>query len=72
MAVEYRKLLIIEDNIEELNELSTYFSMKNQVYTATTLAEGIELAKNNTYDGIILDLILPDGNGIFHFLFDNM
>ena len=64
MAVEYRKLLIIEDNIEELNELSTYFRMKNQVYTATTLAEGIELAKNNTYDGIILDLILPDGNGI--------
>ena len=64
MAVEYRKLLIIEDNIEELNELSTYFSMKNQVYTATTLAEGIELAKNNTYDGIILDLILPDGNGM--------
>ena len=62
MAVEYRKLLIIEDNIEELNELSTYFSKKNQVYTATTLAEGIELAKNNTYDGISLDLILPDGN----------
>ena len=62
MAVEYRKLLIIEDNIAELNELSTYFSIKNQVYTATTLSEGIELAKNNTFDGIILDLILPDGN----------
>ena len=64
MAVEYRKLLIIEDNIAVLNELSTHFSIKNQVHTATTLYDGIELAKNNTFDGIILDLILPDGNGM--------
>ena len=64
MAVEYRKLLIIEDNIAQLNELHTYFCIKNQVKTATTLSEGIELAQNNTFDGIILDLILPDGNGM--------
>ena len=64
MAVEQRKLLIIEDNIAQLKALSAYFGAKNEVYTASTLARGIELAKSVMPDGIILDLILPDGSGM--------
>ena len=64
MAVEQRKLLIIEDNIAQLKALSAYFGAKNEVYTASTLARGIELAKSTMPDGIILDLILPDGSGM--------
>ena len=63
MAVEYRKLLIIEDDLAQLNALRTYFGAKNEVYTATTLAKGIDLAKSKLLDGIILDLVLPDGSG---------
>ncbi len=64
MAVEQRKLLIIEDNIAQLKALNAYFSAKNEVYTASTIARGIELAKSKTLDGIILDLVLPDGSGM--------
>ena len=64
MAVEHRKLLIIEDNIAQLKALSNYFGAKNEVYTASTIAHGIELAKSEMLDGIILDLILPDGSGM--------
>ena len=64
MTVEQRKLLIIEDSDAERNELSSYFGEKNEVYTAATLAEGIALAGSTKPDGIILDLILPDGSGM--------
>ena len=64
MAIEYRKLLIVEDNLAELNTLNAYFGAKNEVYTASTLAEAVELAKHGSFDGILLDLVLPDGNGM--------
>ncbi len=64
MTVENRKILIIEDNKDELRALVSHFSRKNEIYTATTLKEGLELAKWRNFDGIILDLILPDGNGM--------
>jgi len=64
MAIEGRKLLIIEDNIAQQRALAVYFGEKNDVYTAATLARGIDLAKSKLPDGIILDLILPDGSGM--------
>lgn len=64
MTVEGRKLLIIEDNTEQLRALASYFGEKNEVDTAPTLAKGIELAKSGHPDGILLDLILPDGSGM--------
>lgn len=64
MVVERRKLLIIEDNIAQLKALSTYFGAKNEVYTASTIAKGVELAKSKILDGIILDLVLPYGSGM--------
>lgn len=64
MALELRKLLIIEDSLEQLNQLKNYFSKKNTIYAASTLYEGIDIAKNQILDGIILDLVLPDGDGM--------
>lgn len=64
MTVEDRKLLIIEDDTAQLKTLSDYFGAKNKVYAASTIAGGIALAKSKTLDGIILDLILPDGGGM--------
>ncbi len=64
MTIESRKLLLIEDDLIQQHTLSTYFRAKNEVDTASTLAEGIELAKSKLFDGILLDLILPDGSGM--------
>lgn len=64
MTIEHRKLLIIEDNDAERNALCRYFGARNEVAAAATLAEGIELAKSRFFDGITLDLNLPDGNGM--------
>lgn len=64
MAVEDRKLLILEDDLAQQRALSAYFGEKNEVQTASTLAEGIALACAGGFDGILLDLILPDGSGL--------
>lgn len=64
MTIESRRLLIIEDNIADLNRLTTYFGEKNEVFPAATLADGIAIATNTVLDGILLDLILPDGDGM--------
>ncbi len=64
MSVEGRRLLIIEDNLAQQKELCDWFGAKNEVYTATTVARGTELAKSKSPDGIILDLVLPDGSGM--------
>ena len=64
MSVESRRLLIIEDDIAQRNLLCDYFGAKNEVCAAPTLADGIALAKSTPLDGIILDLILPDGDGM--------
>ena len=64
MAVEDRKLLILEDDLAQQRALSAYFGEKNEVQTASTLAEGIALARAGGFDGILLDLILPDGSGL--------
>ncbi len=64
MTIEYRKLLIIEDNDAQREALSAYFGAKNEVFSASTLARGIELAGTVAPEGIILDLVLPDGSGM--------
>jgi DNA-binding response OmpR family regulator len=59
------KILIIEDdrNIlaanRQLLELSGY-----EVFTAGTLAEGKSLAEKMKPDLVVLDILLPDGNGL--------
>lgn len=58
------KLLIIEDD-KDLNE-GLQFAFSNDGYSvssAETYAKGMQLYKEDKFDGILLDCNLPDGNG---------
>jgi DNA-binding response OmpR family regulator len=59
------RLLIIEDNIQLLNNMKKSFERENfQVDIAATGLEGEEKAIINGYDAILLDLNLPDKDGL--------
>ena len=59
------KILIVEDEIDLLTSL-TAFSEKEGYNTdiANNCAEAIERISLYTYDCILLDISLPDGNGL--------
>jgi signal transduction histidine kinase len=61
-------VLLIEDNLEVSSLMSAMLkkakTINFEVTTADTLAKGIELLDINSYDGILLDLTLPDSNGL--------
>ena len=59
------KLLLIEDNEELLKSISDYLTHeKNICEVAGTFDSAREKLALYTYDCIILDLMLPDGNGL--------
>lgn len=62
--VEYRKILIVEDDENVRGELSDYFSRKNIVVASDTLLSARKAVQSNTFDVVILDVILPDGSGL--------
>lgn len=62
--VEFKNILIVEDGDKLRNSLTEYFSAKNNVTACPTLKSAIDAAKSCEYDIVLLDLILPDGNGI--------
>ncbi len=62
--VEYKSILIVEDNDELRNGLCRYFSAMNSVTAAETLAQAVLALKNGKFDIILLDVILPDGSGL--------
>lgn len=59
------KLLIVEDNAELVKSMAAYLVHENNV---CEIAFNIEMAREKlalfTYDCLILDIMLPDGNGI--------
>jgi len=60
-----RKILIIDDEQSLLESLEMFFSEKGyHVYSATTATEGLEMKKSVQPDVIILDVRLPDKNGL--------
>lgn len=60
-----RKLLFVEDDVEFLNKMKNYFEQyDNKVYVAENLKQARHLLAEQTYDAVILDLLLPDGDGI--------
>ncbi|WMM26080.1 response regulator transcription factor [Tissierella sp. MB52-C2] len=59
------KILIVEDDVSLCNGI--VLALKNDDYlfsSAHTLAEAEKLCKENTFQLIILDINLPDGNGV--------
>lgn len=61
--VEYKNILIVEDGDKLRNSLTEYFSERNKVTACKNLKEAVAAAGENEYDIVLLDLILPDGNG---------
>lgn len=61
------KVLIVEDHALIRFGLKTAFESKNfidEIYEAASAEEAIELVKNNEVDAVIMDLGLPNMNGI--------
>lgn len=61
--VECKNILIVEDSDSLRESLAGYFSAKNKVTACKNLKSAIAAASENGYDIVLLDLILPDGNG---------
>jgi len=59
------KLLIIEDNVELSKNIQSYLAKEGSICeTAFTYYQAIDKIIAFKYDVIILDLMLPDGNGL--------
>ena len=65
MAMEIKKnILIVDDEKDILDSLSVFLRRNGYgVFMATTGKEGLKLAKKETPNLIILDLMLPDIDG---------
>jgi DNA-binding response OmpR family regulator len=59
------KLLIVEDNIELSENIQSYLAKEGSICeTAFTYNQAIDKIISFNYDVVILDLMLPDGNGL--------
>lgn len=60
-----RKILFVEDELSVLLPLTEYFeSSGNQCFCASTLNEAKRLIRAEELDAIVLDRLLPDGDGL--------
>ncbi|HHF7365188.1 TPA: MHYT domain-containing protein [Legionella bozemanae] len=57
-------ILHIEDNVEQQHIISVLLNKHANVTTASNLHEAKDMLQHTRYDLVILDLLLPDGNGI--------
>ena len=63
MDLSGKRILCVEDHEDTCAYLRVLLS-NLQVVTASTLAEGIHLAQSQRFNLYLLDMFLPDGNGI--------
>ena len=60
-----KTILCVEDELNILrNNRNALTKAGYNVLTAENLAQARERLENNTVDGIVLDIMLPDGNGL--------
>ncbi len=64
MPAKLKKILIIEDEAALINNLALALSDDYEVISAANGKEGLRRARNEAPDLILLDIILPDMNGI--------
>lgn len=62
--VEFKNILIVEDDDELRDGLCEYFSVMNKVTAVNCLTDAIEAVSDTKFDIILLDVILPDGSGL--------
>jgi len=62
--LEYKNILIVEDDASLRDRLAEYFSAVNYVKTADDLAHAVSALRSGKFDIILLDVILPDGSGL--------
>lgn len=62
-GIHIPQILHIEDNADMQHVVSTLIDQYATISTANNLHQAKELLEKNDYDLIILDLMLPDGNG---------
>ena len=60
-----RKILVVDDDVALNNSIREILSVSGftKIYSAYSISEGIESFVNNPIDLIILDVMLPDGEG---------
>lgn len=59
------RLLVVEDHEPTLKVLNTLLTRSgHQVTAASTVAEGLRVARTGAFDAVVSDLGLPDGTGI--------
>jgi PAS domain S-box-containing protein len=59
-----RRILLVEDHEPTRAVLANLLTRRNyQVFTATSIAEALTLARQETFDLVLSDIGLPDGNG---------
>ena len=64
MAISFEKVLVFEDEAVVRNLLTEIFTRRKcQVRCAQTLAEAETLLMSDSFDLMLLDLRLPDGDG---------
>lgn len=62
--VEYKKILIIEDDESLRKELYDHFCQKNTVLVAGSVKKAKKILEENLFDICLMDIILPDGSGL--------
>ena len=63
--MNFEKILIVDDDVSGRRLLESYLrSQQFSVSSAGTLADGDRLLKQEFFDLLLLDLNLPDGNGV--------
>ncbi len=58
------RILIVEDNAVNRRLVAAMLGNEHTIVTAETLAQGREAIRRDGVDLVLLDLGLPDGNGI--------
>lgn len=68
MSKSLDRILIVEDDLEDIDLIKEYIERARQfpatLETVATLSESLERLQHNDFDVVLLDLSLPDGQGL--------